>query len=368
MTATLRWTLVCACLAAPALAHALAHEKHSPAQNDTPPQEAVVIGEREFRYKPVPGWATENAAKYKLGHCHAIKQDSRGRILLLHTRKEHCVIALSPEGKVLDAWGDFTNSAHGLAVVAEKDREVLFITDNSGNGKIFKTTLDGEILMTVSCPMESKLYANPNEFKPSKTLHLPNGEFLVFDGYGKDYIHRFSADGKWRSAFGGDLGKGEARLKHWGPHGGALDLRDPGNPVIILALSDQEKMKRFKLDGTWIETINFPGGNPRDILFRRGHLFVNHLGDNWPADRNAAGYLSVLDYDLKVVANLGGAPARYDRAGKLVRMGHSSHLFHHPHGMGADREGNLYVAQFSSNGTWPLKFEPLPRPSQSKSE
>lgn len=49
-------------------------------------------------------------------------------------------------------------------------------------------------------------------------------------------------------------------------------------------------------------------------------------------------------------------------------MGHSSHLFHHPHGMGADREGNLYVAQFSSNGTWPLKFEPLPRPSQSKSE
>jgi hypothetical protein len=44
MTATLRWTLEC--LVAPARAH----EKHSPAQNYTPPQEAVVIGEGEFRY------------------------------------------------------------------------------------------------------------------------------------------------------------------------------------------------------------------------------------------------------------------------------------------------------------------------------
>jgi len=44
MTATLRWTLVC--LVAPARAH----EKPSPAQNYTPPQEAVVIGEGEFRY------------------------------------------------------------------------------------------------------------------------------------------------------------------------------------------------------------------------------------------------------------------------------------------------------------------------------
>ena len=128
---------------------------------------------------------------------------------------------------------------HGLAVVAEKDREVLFITDR-----------------------------------------------------------------KWISAFGGNLGKGEAKLKPWGPHGGLLDLRDP---IIILALSDQKMMKRFKLDGIWTESINFPGGNPGEIIVHCGHLFVNHLGDNWPVDRNAAGYLLVLGYEVKVVGDPGGA-------------------------------------------------------------
>ena len=140
-----------------AVASLAAHEKHAAAGNYSPPGEAVVIGEGDFRYRLVPGWATQNAANYKLGNCNAIAQDSRGRILLLHTSKEHCLIALSPKGVVLDAWGDFTVAAHGLSVVKEKEREVLFISDHSAGGKVYKTTLDGEVLMTISCPMESAL-------------------------------------------------------------------------------------------------------------------------------------------------------------------------------------------------------------------
>ena len=94
-----------------------------------------------------------------------------------------------------------------------------------------------------------------------------------------------------------------------------------GNPVMILALSDQQKMKRFKLDGTWLDTKSFPGSNPRDVVFHRDHLFVHHLGDNWPKDRNAPGYISVLDRDLKVVANLGGSAPRYDAKGRAGKDG-----------------------------------------------
>ena len=155
-----------------AITVAFPHEKHSSSGGYISPKKEIEIGEGSFRYKLVPGWATENTKKYKLGNCNAISQDSRGRILLLHTSKEQCLIALSPEGKVLDAWGNFTVAAHGLAVVKEKGGEVLFISDHSPNGKIYKTTLDGEILMKISCPMESKLYKNPNEFKPAKTLHF----------------------------------------------------------------------------------------------------------------------------------------------------------------------------------------------------
>ena len=61
-----------------------------------------------------------------------------------------------------------------------------------------------------------------------------------------------------------------------------------------------------------------------------------------------------------MVANLGGSAPRYDALGELEAMRHTTHLFYyHPHGMGIDRDGNLYVAQASSNGTWPLKFVPV---------
>jgi len=49
MAATLRWALVCL------VASVRAQEKHSPDQNYTPPREAGVIGEGEFRYRLVPG-------------------------------------------------------------------------------------------------------------------------------------------------------------------------------------------------------------------------------------------------------------------------------------------------------------------------
>ncbi len=321
-----------------------------------PPSTPVIIGDGAFRYQLVPGWATRNAETHKLGHGHAIAEDSAGRILFLNASAEYCMIILDKQGKLLEAWGTFAPGAHGLTIVEENGHEVLFITDNSKNGKVFKTTLEGDILMTLSYPEASGLYISADDFRPSETMHLPNGDFYVIDGYGKDYIHRYNADGTYLSSFGGDIGKGEARLEHWGPHGGGIDLKDTENPTIILALSDRNRIKRFTVDGSWLETIQLPGGNPRDIIFHRDHMVVPHLGDRWPTDRNAAGYLSVLDRKFRVIANLGGTPPSYDETGRLKPMSHSSHLFHHPHGACFDSEESLYVAQFASNGTWPLKF------------
>jgi len=259
----------------------------------------------------------------------------------------------------LDAWGDFAPGAHGLNLVREEGREALFISENRADGKIFKTTLGGKILMTVGCPMESGLYPDPKRFRPAEIVPIPgDGGFFVLDGYGSDYILRFDASGNYLSAFGGNLGEGEAALAHWGPHGGNIDTRNPKQPILLLGLSDQEKVKRFRLDGTWIDTIPMPGANPRDLVFHRGHVFIPHLGDDWPKSRNNPGYISVVDYDFKVVANLGGATAVY-RDGRLQRMRHNQHAFYHPHGILCASDGSLYVVQDASNNTWPLKFRPL---------
>jgi peptidylamidoglycolate lyase len=344
----------------PILSYAHDHPSpHIPVEAYRAPQSPVEIGQGDFRYRLIPDWGTQNSPAIQLGHCHAILEDAFGRILLLNASDEHCILVLGQDGALLDAWGTFAPGAHGLSIVEEGGIDYLFITDNSKNGKVFKTTADGYVLKTISCPMESGLYESPDEFRPSKTMHLPNGDFFVIDGYGKDFIHRYNSRCEYQSSFGGMLGEGEAKLEHYGPHGGAIDFSNPKHPEIILALSDNNKMKRFTLDGQWLETIILPGSNPRDVIFQRDHIVVPHLGDNWPKDKNAAGYISVLNKNFKVVANLGAEIPAYDGHGNPDVMKHSSHLFYHPHGLCFDHSGNLYVAQFASNGTWPLKFERL---------
>ena len=38
-------------------------------------------------------------------------------------------------------------------------------------------------------------------------------------------------------------------------------------------------------------------------------------------------------------------------------MAHREELFQHPHDLAVDAEGSLYVAQFASGQTYPLKLE-----------
>ncbi|MEY4089843.1 MAG: hypothetical protein RJB55_2114, partial [Verrucomicrobiota bacterium] len=100
-----------------------------------------------------------------------------------------------------------------------------------------------------------------------------------------------------------------------------------------------------------------PGGNPRQVRLHGGHFFVAHLADNWPQDRASRGFVSVLDGDLRVLSNVGGTAPEYDDAGRLQRMRSREPVFTHPHDLAVDDDGSLYVAQFASGQTYPLKLE-----------
>ena len=52
-----------------------------------------------------------------------------------------------------------------------------------------------------------------------------------------------------------------------------------------------------------------------------------------------------------------GSRPEYDDAGKLRPMQHREEVFLHPHDLTVDREGSVYVAQFASNKTYPIKLE-----------
>jgi hypothetical protein len=173
----------------------------------------------------------------------------------------------------------------------------------------------------------------------------------VLDGYGKDYVINSDRAGKILNVWGGK----EGGIPHWGPHGGVIDDRDAARPLILIAMSDQQSIKRFDLDGRFVDETVLPGSNPRLLQIVGEHVLVAHLADNWPANRDSRGYGSVLNRELRVVSNIGGTAPDYS-GDRLAKMHATSGLFRHPHDLLIDDEGSLYVAQFQSGGTYPIKL------------
>lgn len=316
-----------------------------------------VHGQGQFRYRLVEGWAREALAKVKVKNGHAMAIDRAGRILFLTDDAQNNVIILSPAGELLETWTARMPGAHGMTRAEEGGKEVLFITDTALH-EVRKLTMKGEELMHLSWPEKTGLYKAAAEYKPSKVLLSPrNGEFYVFDGYGKDFVHHYAADGTLIRSWGGTIGEGENQLAHFGPHGGVVDTRDPAHPVVFVCMSDKQEVKRFTLEGKFIDKFAMPGGNPRDAVIFGQFMFVPHLGDQWPKDKNAPGFVSVLDKNNRVISNIGGTAPEYDAGGALMPMHSTGVPFIHPHGVTVDAEGNLYVAQFSSPAAPLLKFE-----------
>ncbi len=329
-------------LAASAIA-ACALEAHAKA--------GTIFGHGDFKYRVVPDWGVLGD-KTPVNNCSGIVTDRQGHIILFTDETRNNVIVYDKKGKLVHKWGDQYPGAHGISIVTEGKKEVLFLTDLK-RGMFFKTTLDGKMLGQWGWPADSGKYKNQKQYHPSWTLHMVNGEFFVLDGYGQDYITHHAADGKRINIFGGR----EGGINHWGPHGGIVDQRDKKNPSLLIAMSDQQYLLRLDLTGKKLEQIQMPGGNPRQIQHHDGHFFIPHLADNWPKDRNSRGFLSVLDKDLKIVSNIAAKPPEYDDDGKLRKMVSTDPIFLHPHDLVVDDQGSIYVAQFASGKTYPIKLE-----------
>ena len=309
------------------------------------------LGQGDFRYQVVPGWGVLDS-NTPVNNCHGIVRDREGHIVLLTDETKNNVIIYDKRGTLVHKWGNSFPGAHGLSIVQEGAREVLFITDLNTH-RVTKATLEGDILNEWQWPKDTGKYQKEDEYKPSWTLHLPSGDFFILDGYGRDYIAHYGADGKFVKIFGGP----EGGITHWGPHGGMVDLRDPQHPSLLIAMSDQQYLLRLSTEGQDLGRIPLPGANPRQIRHHKGHYFVAHLADNWPKDRNSRGFVSVLDANLRVVSNIAGTPPVYNDAGQLQPMRRQEEVFLHPHDLIMDDEDSIYVAQFASGKTYPIKLE-----------
>jgi hypothetical protein len=311
-----------------------------------------VLGQGDFKYRVVPGWGVLDE-KTPVNDCHGLARTADGHIVLLTNHVANNVIFYDDAGKLAHKWtGPKFPGAHGLSLVRTPKSEALFITDLNSHS-VFKFATFGQQLGEWRLPANTGKYAKEADYRPSWTLHRADGEFYVLDGYGKDYILHYAADGSFKRLLGGP----EGGIVHWGPHGGMIDTAADKSETMLIAMSDQQYLLRLDLDGQKLAQTDLPGGNPRQIRRMGQHYIVAHLADNWPKDRNSRGFLSVLDANLRVVSNIAGSAPVYDTAGKLQPMKHTADVFLHPHDVLANPDGSLIVAQFASGKTTPIKLE-----------
>ena len=307
-------------------------------------------GHNGLLYRQVKGWGVLDADRFPVNDCHEMVQDARGRIFLLTNETRNNVLIYDTGGQLKASWGREYPGAHGLTIAGEGADQFLLITDTARH-QVYKTTLDGKVLLTLDYPKEAALYETNETYVPTETAVAPNGDIYVADGYGQQYILHYDANGKLKGWFGG-RGEGDQFLDN--AHGICIDSRG-GTPTLLVTDRTRCCFKRFSLAGELLEIIELPGACVCRPVIHGDRVYAAVLRSP-NMDQPNSGFVTILDKSNRVVANIGGPEPEY-KDGKLQTMQQTLPLFAHPHDVCVDQDENLYVAQWASGKVYPYKFE-----------
>ena len=319
------------------------------------PRSTEIIGHGDFRYRVHRDWGLLDAQKFPVKDCHEMVMDSRKRLIMITNETKNNILIYDKSGKLLDTWGHDFPGGHGLTLHNENGEEFLYITDFVKE-EVYKTTLDGKILLTIKHPKFIGEYGDCDRFLPTETCIGPSGDIYVIDGYGSQYILQYSARGEFIRKFGGDSFIRDDKFKQ--AHGIALDNRDPLNPVLLCTERIKNCFKRFTLDGQYIDSIYMPGAYLSRPVINGSNIYA---GVCYSALKHHmltlnSGFVTILDGNNKVVSNPGGTAPVY-KTEEPELMVQDQPVFKHCHDVCVDDDLNLYVCQWNAGGTYPIKLE-----------
>ena len=343
--------------AEPAAAARLASSRHS-ADPDS-----EVLGQGTFRYRAQRFWGRLDRRQYPVKNCHGIKEDRSGRIVLLTDDTHNNLIAYTKAGKLRAAWETRFPGAHGLEITEYRGEERFWITDWE-RSVVSVCTADGKQLRFTGPEAVKAKYPDLTQYHPTNTAILPDGDFYVSDGYGSSFVHHFDPDGRYISSFGG-TGNAPENLNT--PHSVWLDNRS-GQPRLLVCDRNNNKLKYFSLKGELQRVVSLgepptndiPGPQPCNVAqFPDSHRLENHI-----AVACLSSMILILDGEDRVVSAVGGTPPQYVN-GALQPLEPFNYTFCHPHDVYVDSAGALYVAQWWSGQSYPIKLELMPASSPS---
>ncbi len=324
-------------------------------------------------YTATAGWwkpHPDSAQGYRYAQVSGVVADSPDRIIVgirgdrtpegeERPNSSNYLVVLNGSGDVVERWAQWDTMMgfpHQLYISPYDPERHIWVVDRGGTMKtvheqILKFTNDGkQLVLRLRDPHPTQTQGGPvardnpspgplDYGQASTMAFLPNGDFLVADGYQNGRIIRYNAQGELVSEFG-SVGSGPGQFDL--VHGVAVD-RDRR---IYTADRNNNRIQVFSENGELIEewpNVEDPVG-----------VYVDESDGVWVI---SAALNRILKYDTRGVlqsgfgaygGTLGGFP------GGLAR----------PHQLSVDQEGNVYVASY--DGPWLNKFMPKPGADPSK--
>lgn len=306
----------------------------------------TLYGHNDMKYRMDANWGKLDSSRHPVNDCHEMIQDAKGRIFLLTNETKNNILIYSTSGKLKGSWGNEYPGAHGLTLWGDE----LFITDTSLH-QVYKTSLDGKLIMTIDWPEDSGVYSKAEEFVPTEVAVADNGDFFIADGYGAQYILQYDRSGNLKSHFGG-RGDGDQHLDN--AHGICIDRRTDRDTLLVTDRT-RNAFKRFDMNGKLLEVIHLPGACVCRPVIKGDYLYAAVLRSP-DLGAEGTGFVTILDKNNKVVSNIGGSKPVYDAGGTLQPMAQAEKIFVHPHDVCVDNDDNIYVAQWASGKVYPYKF------------
>ena len=344
------------------LAASSAHQRNPLAQA---PAVATKGGdERNGAYEAVAGWwkpASDHDATWTWGEVSGLAADGPDRIIVAvwgdrdrqgneRPNGSNYLVVVNRHGDIIERWQQWDsilNKPHQVYISPYDPERHIWIVERGGGRNVpmtvLKFTNDGKKLVMrlgdgndPRNRAEARANPKPGPFDfgdPACLAFLPDGSFLLADGYWNSRIVKYNAKGEY--------------VLEWGSLGSG-----PGQFDLVHGVAVDAARRVYVADRT----------NNRVQVFSENGRFI----EEWPDITDPVGVYVDAAHAVWVVSAALNRILKYDREGVLqyywgayggTRGGFAGGLSR-PHQIDVDREGNVYIASW--DGGWVTKYVPKP--------
>lgn len=273
----------------------------------------MTFGSDHYTYEVVEGWGRGPEGR-KMGIVSSMATDSQDRVYVIDREPNPAIVVFDREGRFLGSWGeDFLKVPHSIWIGED---DIIYMTDCEMH-TVMTFTLDGDMLSMLGTPGKPGALGQPFN---SPTWAVPglDDDLYVTDGYGQNYVHRFTSDGEL--------------IRTWGGAG-----TEPGQFDTPHCVRVDKNGRVFILDRANSRIQIFDAeGNLLDIWTHRlaaNDLFIDKNDILYLAE--AENRVSIMNLDGDILTEWGGCE-KSERPGFFLEA---------PHGIWVDSHGDIYVCE-----------------------